>query len=393
MKRQPTTQPAIKRKFTALEGFSPEDWDTFITALEEFNILQQQLFQDCILLDLFVETGQICSRYISEQTRRLLLDLIQGKLDPSQIDPEHIYTGYIYCSAISIGLEKISHSGFRFWGQKGYELINTIMSTGGIKKLHNNQKLILMDLLIKEAYTRIKRADFWPATILHNHAKLIANIIDKSTLREEDPDISLQADLPTFLKLHLGTFDIWETKNHTEKISLLKSFLNEAIDRVQVGTLVMTGLLLCCESEEVFSSLMKASCVPIQPQYREAVIAYFTKISQNISLGTADQKLIFYLSLAILRSRDAGSLFYHELEYAWNFLRQVQNPDSNTCWLCGIGVSLSVMCGSQLSIGFQMELKNINPNYFEEWNKKYQLDDKILALTLDSSTIENRDLF
>jgi len=204
MKRQPTTQPAIKRKFTALEGFSPEDWDTFITALEEFNILQQQLFQDCILLDLFVETGQICSRYISEQTRRLLLDLIQGKLDPSQIDPEHIYTGYIYCSAISIGLEKISHAGYRFWGQKAYDLILMMMSSGGIEELDNNKKLLIMDLLIKDAYTRIKRGDFYRAKYLSIHAKFIAAITDKSKLREEDSESSLKTRSPGFCEITSG---------------------------------------------------------------------------------------------------------------------------------------------------------------------------------------------
>jgi len=381
MKRPPqhTTQPAIKRKFTALEEFSPEDWETFVTALEQFTILQQQFYQDCILLEFYVETGQI-----SEPNRRLILDLIQGKLDPSQIDPEHIYTGYIYCSAISIGLEKISHAGFRFWGQKAYDLILMMMSSGGIEELDNNKKLLIMDLLIKDAYTRIKRGDFYRAKYLSIHAKFIAAITDKSKLREEDSESSLKPDLPAFVKLHLGTFDIWVTKSHTEKISLLKSFLNEAIDRVQVGTLVMTGLLLCCESEEVFSSLMKATFVPIEPQYREAVIAYLSKISQNISLATADQKLIFCLSLAILKIRDTGSLISQELESAWNFLCQVQNPDSNTCWMCGIGVSLSLMCGSHLSNWFQIRQRNINCNYSEEWNKKYQLEDKILAQSLDS---------
>jgi hypothetical protein len=61
MKRPPqhTTQPAIKRKFTALEEFSPEDWETFVTALEQFTILQQQFYQDCILLEFYVETGQV----------------------------------------------------------------------------------------------------------------------------------------------------------------------------------------------------------------------------------------------------------------------------------------------------------------------------------------------
>jgi len=387
MKRTPqhTIQPAkstqLKRKFTTLEEISPEDWQTYKTALEQFTILQEQMYQDYIHFDLY-------DAQIPEPDRRLLLELIQGNVDPSEIDPEHIYTGFLYCSAISIGLEKLNNSSYRNFGQKSYDLILTMMSSGWIQdpgQEPENRKLVIMDRLIKEVYTRIKRGDFWKAKYLAVQCKLIADITDKSKLRQEDPEGSLEPDLPSFLKLHLGTFDIFHSKSLAEKISVLKSFLNVSIDRVQVGTLVLTGLLLCCESEEVFSSLMKATfAVPIEPQYREAVIAYFSRISSFISQATADQKLAYFLSLAILKIRDEGSFISQELESALNFLRQVQYPDSNTCWLCGIGVSLSLMCGLQiLSIQFQDAQSNINGNYSLEWNKKYQLSDKILSLSLD----------
>jgi hypothetical protein len=361
-----------KRKITALEEISQEDWQIYKAAVEEFKILQQQLFQDYILWDLYVEE-------IPLKNRRVLLDLVQGKLDPSQVDSNHICTGYIYCSAISIGLEKINHGSYQFWAQKAFDLIISMMSSGCIQEHHENQKLLIMDLLIKDVYTRIKRGEFWKAKYLYFHAKMISHITDRTKIREEDKLSSLQQDLPTFLKLHLATLEVWCTQSIPEKITILKSFLNEAPDRVQIGTLVLTGLLLCCESEEVFSSLMKATFVPIEPQYREAVYAYLSKISQNIYLATPDQQLTFYLSVALLKIRDARSPIYLELESALNNLLQVKDKDSYSCWLCGIGVSLSLMCGSHLLHQFRDYQRSINFNYSLEWNKKYELDDKILS--------------
>jgi hypothetical protein len=391
MKRHPTQNATQtiqapsqtnKRKFTALEEISPEDWQTFKTAVEQFKILQQQLFQDYILWDLYVEE-------IPLKNRRVLLDLVQGKLDPSQVDSDYICTGYIYCSAIAIGLEKINHGSYKYWAQKAFDLILSMMSSGCIEDHHENQKLLVMDLLIKDVYTRIKRGEFWKAKYLYFHAKMISQITDKTKIMEEDKECSLQQDLPTFLKLHLAAFEVWSTKSHTEKITILKSFLNEALDRVQIGTLVLTGLLLSCESEEVFSSLMKATFVPpIEPQYREAVYSYLAKISQNISQGTPDQQLTFYLSVALLKIRCAASI-YLELESALSTLFLVKNRDSNTCWLCGIGVSLSLMCGSQLLNQFREYQKSINSAYSGEWNKKYELDDKILSHSLSFESLDD----
>jgi hypothetical protein len=386
MKRQNATQTvqvpqSNKRKITALEEISPDDWQIYKSAVEQFKILQQQLFQDYILWDLYVEE-------IPLKNRRVLLDLLQGKLDPSRVDSNYILTGYIYSSAISIGLEKINHGSYQFWKGKAFDLILSMMASGCIQEHHENQKLLIMDLLLKDVYTRIKRGDFWKAKYLYFQAKMISQIIDKTKIREEDKESSLQQDLPTFLKLHLATFEVWCCKSQTEKVTILKKSLNnEALDRVQIGTLVLTGLLLCCESEEVFSSLMKATLVPIEPQYREAVCAYLSKISRNISQATPDQQLTFYLSVALLKIRDAGSPIYIELESALNNLLQVKNQDSNTSWLCGIGVSLSLMCGSQLLHQFRDYQRSINSTYSLEWNKKYELDDKILSaafLSLES---------
>jgi hypothetical protein len=366
-----------KRKITALEEISTEDWQIFKTGIEQFKILQMQLFQDYIHWDIFIE--EILAL---KNGTRVLLELVQQeKLDITPFDINHICTGFIYSSTISIGLEKINHGSYQYWGQKAFDLITSLIQSGRIERTQENQKLLIMDLLIKDAYTRIKRGEFWKAKLLYWHAKMIAQMTDLSKIRDHDKEGSLQQDLPAFIKLHLATFDVWSTKSNTEKITILKSFLNESPDRVEIGTLVLTGLLLCAESEEVFSSLMKATFVPIEPQYRNAVYAYLSKISRNINQATPDQQLIFYLSVALLKIRDSGSPIYLELESAWDNLCQVKNNDSNTCWLCGIGVSLSLLCGSQLLNKFREQQKLINSNFSVEWNKKYELDDKILSAT------------
>jgi hypothetical protein len=311
-------------------------------------------------------------------------------VEPAQLDAAHLETAFIYCAVFSLGLDKINSTAYRSYGQKAYDLIISMMSRGCIDNLDNeNSKVLIMDLLIKSAYTQIKRGESWKARYLYFQARNIAQITDPTKLIEEDKEesLSLKPDLPSFLKLHLATFGVWATKSTSERCHRIRAMVNESslnFDRVQLGTLVMTGFLLACESEDVFSALMKTTFVPIEPQYREALASYLSKISENISGATPDQQLTFYLSLALLKIRDyAGSPIFFELESAFANLLRVQNPDTNTLWLCGIGVSLSLLSGSQLLHQFTSHHSYLNNIHSWEWNKKYELDDKILSATFN----------
>jgi hypothetical protein len=270
-----------------------------------FQIIQREIFQDFILWDLYVEE-------IPQKNRQLLWDLIQGKLDPSQIYPCNIFTAYIYCSAISLGLECINHPHYGYWSQKAYELILMLMSGGGIEQLeHENQKLIIIDHLVKEIYYYIRRSNFWRAKFLYSQATLISLLTDKTKLIQHTPETPiLNTDLPAFINLHLGTLKIWTMKSIPEKISTLKTLLSD-ITRVQTGTSVITGLILSCESEEVYDSLMKAaSPVPLEPSYADTVWEYLTTIwtVHKIEKATAEKQLVFYLSMALLKVRKNETL-------------------------------------------------------------------------------------
>jgi len=386
--KRPPTQPGVaqtspKQQKIQSVNFSEEDWKIFQEAIVNFASIQRELFQDFILWDLYVEE-------IPSKNRQLLWDLIQGKLDPSQIYPCNIFTAYIYCSAISLGLESINHPTHGYWSQKAYELILMLMSGGGIEQLdHENQKLIIIDHLVKEIYYYIRRANFWRAKFLYSQATLISYLTDKTKLIQHTPETSIQnKDLPAFINLHLGTLKIWTMKNIPEKIVTLKSLLSD-IERVQTGTSVITGLLLSCESEEVYNSLMKAATpIPLEASYADIVWEYLTTIWRvhKISEATADKQLVFYLSLALLKIRSNETL-PNSKEFLIKALQQLYHIhvcDSSTSWYCGIGLSLSILCGeSQLMFSFQKEYQRLYGKYSIPWEEKYQLTDKILAISLE----------
>jgi hypothetical protein len=380
----PAKQQKISSQGSAssMMDFSDEDWKIFQDAIVNFASIQREIFQDFILWDLYVEE-------IPQRNRQLLWDLIQGKLDPSEIYPCNIFTAYIYCSAISLGLESINHPLHVFWSTKAYDLIVRLMSGGGIEQLeHENQKLIIIDHLVKEIYYYIRRSNFWKAKYLYSQANLIYQLTDKNKLIHT-PETTVR-DLPAFINLHLGTLKIWTMKSIPEKISTLKTLLSD-ITRVQTGTSVITGLILSCESEEVYNSLMKAaSPVPLEPSYADTVWEYLTTIwkEHNISEATAEMQLIFYLSLALLRIRNYDQITLpNSREYlisALHKLLKVKYSDSSTSWYCGIGLSLSILCGeSKLMFSFQKEYQRLYGRCSIPWEQKYQLTDKILALSLE----------
>jgi hypothetical protein len=391
MKRQhlptqlPPSAPSLKQQKIQSVNFSEEDWKIFQEAIVQFGSIQREIYQDFILWDLYVEE-------IPAQNRQLLWDLIQGKLDPSQIYPCNIFTAYIYCSAISLGLESINHPTHVYWSQKAYELILMMMSGGGIEQLdHENQKLIIIDHLIKEIYYYIRRANFWKAKFLYSQATLISYLTDKTKLIANSPEKpAVNTDLPAFINLHLGTLKIWTMKNIPEKIVTLKTLLlMPDIERVQTGTSVITGLLLSCESEEVYNSLMKAANpVPLEPLYADKVWEFLTTIWRvnKISEATADKQLVFYLSMALLKIRSYETL-PNSKEYLIQALQRLSNIhdcDSSMSWYCGIGISLSILCGeSQLLFSFQKEYQRLYGKYSILWEEKYQLTEKILALSLE----------
>jgi len=176
-------------------------------------------------------------------------------------------------------------------------------------------------------------------------------------------------------------------KNNPEKIITLKSLLSD-IERVQTGTSVITGLILSCESEEVYDSLMKAaSPVPLEPSYADTVWEYLTTIwtVHKIEKATAEKQLVFYLSMALLKVRKNETLNSREyLKLALKRLSHVNDCDSSTSWYCGIGLSLSILCGeSQLMFSFQNEYQRLYSKYSIPWEEKYQLTEKILALSLE----------
>jgi len=299
------------------------------------------------------------------------------------IDSGDIFTAYIYASAISIGLEKINHPSYRFWSQKSYDIIILFMSSGGIERLdHENKKLIVIDHLIKEVYCHIKRNDFYRAKYLALQAKFIAALTDTSKIGfVPDPN----AVLPAFITVHLFTLNVWTQRNIKEKISTLKSFLSD-IHRVQLGSLIMIGFLLVCESEEIYSSLMGAILVPIVPVYSDAVLEYFNNIWKYHSIieATPQMRSIFHLSMALLRIR-CGEVpeSCQYLNSAFTDLCNIQPADTNTFWFCVIGLSLSVIC-VDFPLIFQFQDYQRKLSFSMEWYQQFQLPDKILALSLNN---------
>jgi len=131
-----------------------------------------------------------------------------------------------------------------------------------------------------------------------------------------------------------------------------------------------------------------ANPVPLDLSYADTVWEFLTTIWRvnKISEATADKQLVFYLSMALLKIRSYETL-PNSKEYLIQALQRLSNIhdcDSSMSWYCGIGISLSILCGeSQLLFSFQKEYQRLYGKYSILWEEKYQLSEKILALSLE----------